>query len=63
MTHATKSTITFSCPICKKAVKRANDDFPFCSPRCRTNDLGQWASGEYRIAGDPAFIADDSEGY
>ncbi|MDQ6998212.1 MAG: DNA gyrase inhibitor YacG [Mariprofundus sp.] len=56
-------TIKFSCPICKKAVKRSNDDFPFCSPRCRTNDLGQWASGEYRIAGEPTVIPDDSEGY
>ncbi|RLL51079.1 DNA gyrase inhibitor YacG [Mariprofundus sp. EBB-1] len=63
MTNEAISTIKFSCPICKKTVKRSNDDFPFCSPRCRTNDLGQWASGEYRIAGEPAIIPDDSEGY
>jgi endogenous inhibitor of DNA gyrase (YacG/DUF329 family) len=31
-------------------VEAANDDFPFCSDRCRVIDLGKWASGEYRIA-------------
>ncbi len=63
MTNEKNTALTFSCPICKKKVKRTNDDFPFCSARCRTNDLGQWASDEYRIAGEPVTIADDSEGY
>ena len=26
---------------------------PFCSERCRIQDLARWASGNYRIAGDP----------
>jgi hypothetical protein len=26
-----------------------NPSFPFCSPRCRTVDLGRWLGGEYRI--------------
>lgn len=38
------------CPICKKAVKNNNPDFPFCSERCRTIDLGKWASGNYVIS-------------
>jgi endogenous inhibitor of DNA gyrase (YacG/DUF329 family) len=38
------------CPTCKKPVEATNDDFPFCSDRCRVIDLGKWASGEYRIA-------------
>jgi len=63
MTNEAKPTMKFSCPMCKKVVKRTNDDFPFCSPRCRTNDLGQWASGEYRIAAEPVIISDDFEGY
>lgn len=25
-------------------------DFPFCSPRCRTIDLGRWLGERYRIA-------------
>ncbi len=58
-----KSSMQFSCPMCKRAVQRANDDFPFCSPRCRTMDLGQWAAGDYRIAGESAPIPDDSESH
>ena len=26
---------------------------PFCSERCRNEDLARWADGEYRVAGDP----------
>jgi endogenous inhibitor of DNA gyrase (YacG/DUF329 family) len=25
---------------------------PFCSERCRTEDLAQWADGRYRVAGE-----------
>lgn len=38
------------CPICKKAVEPSNEDFPFCSDRCRLIDLGKWASGDYKIS-------------
>jgi uncharacterized protein len=38
------------CPICKKVVKISDPDVPFCSQRCRTIDLGKWASGDYVIA-------------
>jgi uncharacterized protein len=27
-----------------------DEDFPFCSNRCRIVDLGKWASGGYRIS-------------
>ncbi len=43
-------TVTVRCPICKKAVKKTAPDFPFCSERCRTIDLGKWASGSYVIS-------------
>ena len=43
-------TIKLRCPICKKAVKNTDADFPFCSERCRTIDLGRWASGAYVIS-------------
>jgi endogenous inhibitor of DNA gyrase (YacG/DUF329 family) len=42
------------CPICKKPVEPGAPDFPFCTERCRLIDLGNWASGEYRIPGAPA---------
>ena len=45
-----KRTVKLRCPICKKAVKSTDAEFPFCSPRCRTIDLGKWASGAYVIS-------------
>jgi endogenous inhibitor of DNA gyrase (YacG/DUF329 family) len=45
-----KRSVRLRCPICKKAVKSSDPDFPFCSQRCRTIDLGKWASGEYVIS-------------
>lgn len=35
----------------KKAEKKdpARPPLPFCSPRCRAADLGNWLSGNYRI--------------
>ena len=45
-----KRTLKLSCPTCKKAVKKTDAEFPFCSERCRIIDLGKWASGEYVIS-------------
>jgi uncharacterized protein len=44
------------CPICKKEVKSGDPDFPFCGGRCRTIDLGKWASGAYAI---PSAVRDE----
>lgn len=38
------------CPTCRKPVEATNEDFPFCSDRCRLIDLGKWASGDYKIS-------------
>jgi len=39
------------CPVCKKVeVAPGDTEFPFCSERCRTIDLGNWASGKYVIS-------------
>ena len=38
------------CPSCGTLVLREDEDFPFCSDRCRIIDLGKWASGAYRIS-------------
>jgi endogenous inhibitor of DNA gyrase (YacG/DUF329 family) len=38
------------CPICKKQVAAGNPEFPFCSQRCRTIDLGHWAAEKYVIS-------------
>jgi uncharacterized protein len=47
---ARKPTLKLRCPICKKPVKSAGTEFPFCSERCRDIDLGKWASGAYVIS-------------
>jgi endogenous inhibitor of DNA gyrase (YacG/DUF329 family) len=39
-----------NCPVCKKKTARENPDFPFCSPRCRLIDLGEWAAEKYVIS-------------
>jgi len=44
-----KRSIKLRCPICKKLVTAADPEFPFCSDRCRSIDLGKWASGAYVI--------------
>lgn len=54
-----KPTLKLRCPICKQPVKKVNPDFPFCSERCRTIDLGKWASGAYVIS---SPVKDTSEG-
>jgi endogenous inhibitor of DNA gyrase (YacG/DUF329 family) len=51
-------TVKLRCPICKKAVKSSDAEFPFCSDRCRTVDLGKWASGGYVIASPVTDIED-----
>jgi len=53
--------LKFSCPQCRKPVQRDNDFFPFCSDRCRISDLGKWATGEYRLAGEPVQIPSENE--
>ena len=41
---------TLRCPTCRKIVLRSEPEFPFCSERCRTIDLGKWASGGYVVS-------------
>jgi uncharacterized protein len=41
---------TVQCPICKKDVPADDPNMPFCSDRCRTMDLGNWASEKYVIS-------------
>ena len=48
------------CPICRKPVKPTSEFMPFCSDRCRTIDLGNWASGKYVIPGDPDQLEDEA---
>jgi uncharacterized protein len=47
---ARKKPLSLRCPTCKSIVLRTDEQFPFCSDRCRLIDLGKWASGGYRIS-------------
>jgi hypothetical protein len=42
-------------PLCVLCRKRPRDERwrPFCSERCRNEDLARWTDGDYRVAGDP----------
>ncbi len=53
----TEKTLIVDCPTCKKKVEWTQDNphRPFCSDRCRLIDLGEWASENHKIAGEPAF--------
>jgi uncharacterized protein len=40
-----------ACPICKKEARPRgeNPSFPFCCPRCKQVDLGNWLEEKYRM--------------
>lgn len=46
----TRKAKLYRCPTCGELVRMEDEDFPFCSNRCRTIDLGKWASGAYKIS-------------
>jgi endogenous inhibitor of DNA gyrase (YacG/DUF329 family) len=58
---AGKRNLKLKCPICRKPVKIKDGEFPFCSPRCRTIDLGKWASGAYVVSSPVQDIGDGME--
>ena len=42
-----------TCPICKRSIPKEAEEAgyrPFCSPRCKTIDLGSWLTEAYRIS-------------
>lgn len=56
-----KSQKVLHCPTCGMIVRATDEDFPFCSDRCRKIDLGKWAMGVYKISSpviDPDVLED-----
>ncbi|HWG19361.1 MAG TPA: DNA gyrase inhibitor YacG [Terracidiphilus sp.] len=56
-----KSAKILRCPTCGMLVQANDEDFPFCSDRCRKIDLGKWAMGVYKISSpvlDPEVLED-----
>jgi len=61
MAASKKSAKLLRCPTCGMLVRFSDEDFPFCSDRCRKIDLGKWASGVYKISSpilDPEVLDD-----
>ncbi|HIE65264.1 MAG: DNA gyrase inhibitor YacG [Nitrospira sp.] len=51
--------MTLICSICDKAIAWKGNPFrPFCSEHCKLIDLGNWATGSYRM---PAVEDEDGE--
>jgi hypothetical protein len=50
-------------PLCAFCRKHPVDPAwrPFCSERCKLQDLARWADGTYRVAGDRVSEPDDTE--
>jgi endogenous inhibitor of DNA gyrase (YacG/DUF329 family) len=49
------------CVLCR--IRPADERWrPFCSERCRNEDLARWADGRYHIAGDPVSPATTPDG-
>jgi len=46
------------CPTCRRLTPwNGNPYRPFCSERCKLQDLGNWASERYVVPGPPAEAA------
>ena len=39
-----------TCPVCESAMPAEAPAAPFCSPRCRTIDMGRWLDGRYTVS-------------
>ncbi len=64
MPQKKKSVKLLHCPTCGMLVQPQDEDFPFCSDRCRKIDLGKWATGVYKISSpilDPEVLEDLGE--
>jgi endogenous inhibitor of DNA gyrase (YacG/DUF329 family) len=56
MSGTTRAAKMVACPGCGTPIAWSleNPFRPFCSERCKLIDLGQWATGAYRIAQEEA---------
>ncbi len=57
--------IRVTCPICQQVMEgqtvREWPQFPFCSPRCKTIDLGRWLNESYRMRAEDQEERTDSD--
>ena len=62
MTPPPDASRTVRCPACggSSLYAASNPWRPFCSERCRLNDLSAWASERYALDAQPQGEADDA---
>ena len=48
-----------TCPVCERPAAAAFR--PFCSARCKDEDLRRWLAGDYRIPSRPGLENDDED--
>ena len=50
-------------PVCAYCCRRPSNPAwrPFCSERCKLQDLARWASGTYRVPAEPVPEPDEHE--
>lgn len=57
-----KKPLEVKCPVCQSLARWEGNPFrPFCGERCKMQDLGNWAMGKYRIAGDHSAESEPDE--
>jgi endogenous inhibitor of DNA gyrase (YacG/DUF329 family) len=63
MSEVSKPARIIRCPGCggPSVYSPENASRPFCSPRCKNNDFGAWASEGYAVAADPDPDAPDAD--
>ncbi|MEY4577802.1 MAG: hypothetical protein RL701_2505 [Pseudomonadota bacterium] len=54
---------TLKCPICRRkmALSPLTATHPFCSPRCKLVDLGNWLGDSYAIPGSAADSVEEMD--
>ena len=52
--------VRWKCPLCKKETEPLSAWFPFCSDRCKTQDLANWAEEKY-VVSTPALLEDEDD--
>lgn len=68
MSEKKNRSLDETCRVCGKKIPLERDTKgPFCSERCRLNDLSKWFGESYRIASSPpaqrGVEGEDSEDY
>jgi endogenous inhibitor of DNA gyrase (YacG/DUF329 family) len=55
--------IPVEAPVCVFCRRKPVDPAwrPFCSERCKMQDLGRWAGGDYNVPGESVPEADETE--